>query len=198
MKSEDKRSFVHGMSNTPIYRVWQAMINRCERPSVKSYPDYGGRGIKVCDSWHKFQNFYADMGDRPERATLERIDNNGDYEPSNVKWETRYTQSRNKSNNHLLTLNGQTKILSDWARELKITPNAILRRIKKGMTEEQALSTPKPRDNYKPNARFTDDEVRKIRSEFKHTSAVKLGKMYGVSKTSILNICSYRTYTNIS
>jgi len=197
MKSEEKRNYVHGMSATPIYRVWQAMINRCENPNVKSYPRYGGRGIKVCKSWHEFKNFYADMGNRPERGTLERIDNDGDYEPSNVKWQTRHTQSRNKSNNHFLILNGQKKVLSDWAKELQITPNAILKRIKRGMTEEQALLTPKPRNNYKPNARFNDEQIKQIRSEFRHTSATKLGKMYGVSKTSILNICSFKTYTNI-
>ena len=90
-----------------------------------------------------------------------------------------------------------SKLLSDWAKELQITPNAILKRIKRGMTEEQALLTPKPRNNYKPNARFNNEQIKQIRSEFRQTSAAKLGKMYGVSKTSILNICSFKTYTNI-
>ena len=87
----------HRMSRTPIYRIWVAMIQRCENPNDKAYKDYGGRGIKVCERWRKFENFYADMGNRPEDKSLDRWpDNDGDYEPDNCKWSTYLEQAQNK------------------------------------------------------------------------------------------------------
>ena len=87
---------IHGMSNTSIYKLWQQMIQRCENPNYLGYKNYGGRGIKVCERWHSFENFYADVGDRPEDKTLDRWpDNDGDYEPTNWRWATRHEQNLN-------------------------------------------------------------------------------------------------------
>jgi hypothetical protein len=86
----------HGMINTSIYKTWQAMINRCTAPHATGYKDYGARGITVCERWRKFVNFYADMGDRPEGLTLDRIDNNGNYEPSNCRWVTHQENCNNR------------------------------------------------------------------------------------------------------
>ncbi len=87
----------HGKCRTPEWRSWQSAIGRCERPSMPSYPDYGGRGIAMCDRWRRdFSAFLADMGARPAGTTLDRIDPNGDYEPGNCRWATLSEQNRNK------------------------------------------------------------------------------------------------------
>lgn len=87
----------HGMSESLIYLIWRAMLSRCENPENKSYKNYGGRGTKVCERWHTFENFYADVGDRPEGMTLDRWpDNDGDYKPTNFRWATWEEQAGNR------------------------------------------------------------------------------------------------------
>lgn len=90
------RATRHGKSKSPIYKIWAAMISRCHRKSDAGYIWYGARGIKVCKSWRKFDNFYADMGDRPDGLSLDRIDNNGNYESGNCRWATLAQQIANK------------------------------------------------------------------------------------------------------
>lgn len=91
------RSIVHGMSQAPIYGIWNSMIQRCENPNQKSFKNYGGRGIKVCDHWHSFENFYTDVGDPPKGKTLDRYpDNDGDYEPLNFRWASWQEQAKNR------------------------------------------------------------------------------------------------------
>lgn len=86
----------HGKSGTSIYTIWQLMKERCFNKKRKEYDNYGGRGISVCKRWLKFENFYEDMGDRPNNLTLDRIDNDGNYEPNNCKWSTRKEQQNNR------------------------------------------------------------------------------------------------------
>lgn len=108
----------HGKSRTPIYEVWFNMIRRCENESHKSFKHYGARGIKVCDAWHSFEAFYADMGDRPSDAhTIDRKDNNGNYEPSNCRWATQTEQARNRRSSRYLTIFGETKTIIAWAED---------------------------------------------------------------------------------
>jgi hypothetical protein len=93
-----RKSTTHGMTGTPVHWTWKSMMQRCYNKNNPSYPDYGGRGIVVCDEWHDFNKFYADMGPRPEGMTLDRVDVNGIYEPGNCRWASHKIQSRNKRN----------------------------------------------------------------------------------------------------
>jgi hypothetical protein len=87
----------HGHAGSPTYKSWQGMKRRCYVPHCADYPNYGGRGIVVCERWHAFENFLADMGERPGRGlSIERVDNDGDYEPGNCRWATKLDQCRNR------------------------------------------------------------------------------------------------------
>lgn len=86
----------HGMGNAPIYGCWRSMMRRCQDHRVWNFHRYGGRGIKICERWQKFENFYADMGNKPSGLSLDRIDNNGNYEPRNCKWSTPKEQANNR------------------------------------------------------------------------------------------------------
>jgi hypothetical protein len=110
----------HGMANTPEYKTWTGILNRCNNQKSKSYKDYGGRGIQVCESWKKFENFYKDMGKRPEGTSIDRIDVNGDYCSENCRWATRQIQNNNTRKNKYITHNGETKTLSEWSRVYNI------------------------------------------------------------------------------
>lgn len=91
-----KQHVTHGMTGSPEWLSWRAMHSRCSNPNNPDYKHYGGRGIIVCERWKSFKNFYQDMGQRPERMTLDRKDVNGNYEPSNCKWSTHQEQALNK------------------------------------------------------------------------------------------------------
>ena len=109
----------HGLYNTPTYRTWSQMLFRCNNPNSSSYTDYGGRGIRVCDRWNLLSNFVEDMGLRPENMTLDRINNNGNYEPSNCRWATRLEQAHNKRNNNEVVGVHFAKNVGKWqARKL--------------------------------------------------------------------------------
>jgi len=134
----------HGMSDEPIYRSWYAMIGRCENPRDARFARYGGRGIKICKRWREsFLAFAEDMGDKPPGASLGRIDNDGDYEPTNCRWESAIQQANNKSDNVKITAFGRTLTRQEWSRETGLSQGALRRRINKmGWDAERALSTP--------------------------------------------------------
>lgn len=133
----------HGMSRTPIYRAWESMIKRCQTPSDTSYANYGGRGIRVCDSWQTFDGFFADMGPRPSpKHSVERNDTNGHYEPGNCRWATRTEQQRNMRSNRLITHNGRTQCLAAWADGAPVSAQLLRSRIEMGWTFADAIRLP--------------------------------------------------------
>ncbi len=131
--------YKHGMSGTPSFKSWRAMISRCYQKTNKHYKDYGERGITVCDKWLDFQGFYDDMGDRPNNMSLDRIDNNLGYSKENCRWADNIQQARNKRNNKLIEFNGQVKSVPEWAEIYKISLGALHRRLYSGMPIEKAL-----------------------------------------------------------
>lgn len=138
-----RRSTTHGKSWTRIWMTWCHMRIRCENPADKDYANYGGRGISVCDRWQVFANFYADMGDPPFKgASLDRIDNHGNYEPSNVRWATPIEQSRNQRRSVHFTFNGERKHIREWVELTGLSYDTLLNRRKQGWTDELILTTP--------------------------------------------------------
>lgn len=136
----------------PEYTAWRHMIERCTNPRCKVYGHYGGRGISVCERWlESFRAFLDDMGPRPSQDhEIDRVNNNGDYEPSNCRWATRGQQVRNTRRTRLVTFRGETKPLVDWCEELGLKYNTVAERLRKGnWTIEQAL-TLQPQKGKKP------------------------------------------------
>ena len=134
----------HGRSRTKgSYSVWCNMRARCNNESDDSYHRYGGRGIYICERWREFENFLADMGERPKGMQLERVDNDGPYAPENCVWATAAQQSRNRRSNINVTIEGETLCLLDWCGRLGMDYFAVRKRIKDlGWTPEKALSVP--------------------------------------------------------
>lgn len=127
------------------HRCWGGMMKRCNNPHDKAYPRYGGRGIKVCERWWDYEKFWKDMGDPPKGYQIDRIDNDGDYEPGNCRWVTRSENQRNKRNNHLITFRGKTQCLKAWAEEVGIAAGTIQWRAARGWSVERALTEPAKR-----------------------------------------------------
>lgn len=133
---------VHKMSNTRIYKTWCNINARCGMNEFEGHVDYAGRGIKVCERWHEsFANFYDDMGEIPEGCSIDRIDVNGDYSPENCRWASTFVQQNNRRNNRMLTYCGESKTVSEWAKERGIKPNTLEYRILRGWSIERALET---------------------------------------------------------
>jgi hypothetical protein len=135
----------HGGKGTAEFSVWQGMRRRCLNQNEPAYPRYGGRGIKICERWSDFANFYADMGPRPAGMELDRIDNNGPYSPENCRWATPTQQSNNRRSNRLIDHNGRTLTIMQWSRETGIDRRTITQRLGNGWPVALALTTPAKR-----------------------------------------------------
>lgn len=139
------RNKTHGLSRSLIYKTWIKIKSRCHSITDKGYKNYGGRGIKVCERWfNSFENFLLDMGQKPSPLySIERLNNNGDYEPNNCIWATQKVQARNKRNSRFIEYKGETRNINEWAEITGLNRLIIYRRIKNGWSVEKALSEPK-------------------------------------------------------
>ena len=138
-----KRSKTHGMSRTQIYRTWSDMLNRCNSPSHPCYKHYGGRGIRVCKRWRKFVRFFDDMGDKPKGLWLDRIDNDGDYKPSNCRWVTPKQSGRNTRRTRFISLNKEKHCFTEWCEKLGLSYSTFCCRVNiSGWDPVRALTFP--------------------------------------------------------
>lgn len=127
--------------NPPLYQVWQGMLGRCRNPNYKQWADYGGRGIRVCERWQKgYAAFVEDMGPRPEGYTLDRIDNDGDYEPGNCRWASRSWQQRNRRVARFCTIDGRKYRTIELAELAGLNVDSIRKRIERGLSYEEVIS----------------------------------------------------------
>lgn len=137
----------HGLSKTRIYRIYNNMKSRCYKEYSKSYKDYGGRGIKICDEWlgeDGFTNFYkwSIENGYKDFLTIDRIDNDKNYSPCNCRWSTRNVQNNNSRHVHMIEYCGEVKSISEWSKIKMISRNTIIKRLKMGWSIEKALNTP--------------------------------------------------------
>lgn len=132
----------HGMSETRLYQIWKDMKGRCNRVTSQRYYTHGKRGVKICEEWKAFEPFYewAIANGYRDDLTLDRIDNNGNYEPSNCRWATQKEQANNRSTNRFIEYNGETRTIAEWARLLGMNYNTLCGRIKRGWSAERALT----------------------------------------------------------
>ena len=138
------RNRTHGKSaECPEYSIWKGICSRCQNPNNQDHHHYAGRGIRLSDDWKSFEAFYRDMGPRPSpKHTVERLDNSLGYSAENCQWDTRKAQARNTRRNHMLTFNGETHCISEWAEQLGMSCKALHSRIRNGWTTEEALTIP--------------------------------------------------------
>jgi len=133
----------HKRSKSSIYSIWISLRDRCNNSNDPSYQNYGGRGITVCERWDSsFENFLADMGERPKGAQIDRIDNNGDYCPENCRWVNAKSNSRNRRNNNVVTFNGKSMTIAEWSEVTGLPDKTLYYRISKGWSIERALTEP--------------------------------------------------------
>jgi len=136
-------SFKHGLRYTRLNRIWSGMIQRCYNKNANQYKNYGNRGIEVCQKWRNdFKAFYewAMTSNYSDNLTIDRININGNYEPSNCRWVNAKQQANNRRNNVFITHNGKTQTIAEWENEFGFKPGVIGKRIRKGLDVEDALN----------------------------------------------------------
>lgn len=182
--------------NRTTYKVWEGILARCTNPKASGFDRYGGRGITVCDRWRSsFEAFLADMGARPSRAhQIDREKNDGPYAPENCRWATSAEQARNRSSNVLLTIDGETMCLLDWAIRIGMPRNTLRNRLLRGWSPERAVRTPmgalaRGADNAATKIDGeTANEIRKLREI--GVTIREVAAWASVSPTTIKNVMS--------
>lgn len=189
----------HGRSRTPEYAAWIHMLDRCYNASNPGYSNYGGRGIRVCDRWiTSFANFLSDLGERPSaNHMLDRIDNDGNYTPSNCRWATPRVQGNNKRNNRLITYGDKTLTLSQWTAELHLPRGLIDSRLRAGWSISEALTVPngQRRKPEMPYAKLTVDAVLQIRAD--NRRAIDIARAHGIKEGTVFKIKRRATWRHV-
>lgn len=134
----------HGRHKTSEWNIWQAIRQRCTNPNNPDYKNYGGRGIGLCERWEEFSSFLADMGEKPDGYSIERVDLNKHYEPSNCKWIPIGEQSRNRRMNKTIVVNGEPMLMIDAAKAVGIKYATLKRRVAKGWPQEKLFQKVQP------------------------------------------------------
>lgn len=179
----------NGKILSTTYRSWKSMKQRCNDNKDSSFSSYGGRGITVCGRWNSFENFLIDMGERPENTTLDRINNNGNYNKENCRWATPLQQSTNRKNNINLTYKNETKTLSEWCKEYNVLYNIAHYRLLNGMKFEDIFINNEKRD-------INNEEIPNERNEGicflwdEDYSMQEIGYYYGISRQRVYQILS--------
>lgn len=156
----------HGACKTPEWRAWSCMRDRCLSPVHKQYRNYGGRGITICERWSDFNNFLSDMGPRPSRMySLDRIDNNKGYSPDNCRWATREQQQNNLRVNVRGLVHGEELTLAEACRKYQVSYGMAFHRLKKGMSFEDALLTPRRVKRKRVGSPYTNGRLRRESKE---------------------------------
>lgn len=159
-----KHGATRGGKNSPEYNSWRSILRRCFNPEDPAYENYGGRGITICDHWkgeHGFEHFLEDMGPRPSpRHTIDRYpDNDGNYEPGNCRWATSKQQARNRRSNHLVTIDGVTRLLCEWLEQYHLNRRSYRCRLYRGMSVEEAITSPKRPGRRRRNLTWNASQV---------------------------------------
>lgn len=145
LAQQGSKNATHGMKRTPLYKTWGSIKTRCLNPNTPAYPNYGGRGISICDAWKdNFEAFYnwAIASGYQKGLSIDRIDVNGPYSPENCRWVTIDIQANNKRTNRVVTFNGKTQTLQQWADETGILPSTIRERLSRGWSAGKTLTQP--------------------------------------------------------
>jgi hypothetical protein len=181
----------HYLSRSREYRIWTGMKSRCYSKSRNCYANYGARGIKVCERWlNSFENFLADMGPRPSpKHSIDRIDNDGDYSPSNCRWATPKQQLRNTRTNRILVFRGKSLSVAQWAEDTGLSTNTLHERLLRGWSVEKTLTHP-----YRQR-KLSNSDIQAIREKFADSGGrlgilSDLSKRYGVSVTHVSDLCA--------
>lgn len=195
MANRNRTHVFHGYTTGgryhPLYSTWAQMLSRCNSKSARGYKNYGGRGIKVCERWLNFALFLEDMGEKPSpHHTLDRFpNNNGNYEPGNCRWATQSEQQRNKRLNRLLTYNGKTQCITEWAEEIGTTTNVLYTRIKLGWSVEDVLTVPVKK-------KLTADKITEIKRRLGTATGTEIAREFGVSRSTISMIRTGKIWKN--
>jgi hypothetical protein len=188
------------------YRAWKLMKRRCENPRCADYPDYGGRGIAVCEEWrHDFAAFLADMGLKPsQQHSIDRLDNDRGYEPVNCRWATKKEQVENRSVAIKLTVKGETRSLKDWADMARVSYRTLYQRIRMGISPERAVTmslggSPGRKGSTHNQAKLVEADVYAIRRRVASGEDRGLiAQQYAVTRSNIDRIARRRTWSHLT